>query len=431
MSSNSDNDLSLQLTPSDGPRWLRVGRLFTGEDTHVIRDGHLVFDGSTIRYAGREPPPAELLRSGQLAPDLDLPDYTVLPGLIDAHTHLFLEGGELDPARRSLYLKLSATELYERALARLPRLVRIGITGVREAGDKVAVGSRLQARWRSANRGTMPYVDAPGAAINHAGRYGSFMARPTEDDSSVEATVSERIAAGAHRIKLLATGIVNFEKGTVTSKPQMAGPELSQFVAAARAGGRQTMVHCSGNEGVTNCLDAEVDSIEHGFFIDDTQLARLRDLGLAWVPTFAPVRFQLDHPEAIGWSTTVQDHLRRIVDGHSRSLVRAAEMGVRIVAGSDAGSHGVAHGWGFLRELELMEQAGLTASQVLHSATGASAARLDYTENIGRLVAGAKPRFILTAHDVLRTVSHLRKSKAVVFDGRVFTAGDDPSEPGL
>ena len=277
----------------------------------------------------------------------------------------------------------------------------------------------------------MPYVDAPGAAINHEKRYGSFMARPTEEQGTPAATIADRVAAGAHRIKLLATGIINFEKGTVTAKPQMPVDELREFVAAARTHGQQTMVHCSGNDGVENCIGAQVDTIEHGYFIDDDQLARIRDLDMVWVPTFAPVQFQLDEPERIGWSDQVCEHLRRIVDGHSRSLQHAIEIGVRVVAGSDAGSHGVAHGWGFLRELELMQAAGITAPQVLHTATGAGATRMDYAETFGVLAPSAASRFILTEHDVLSSVRHLRDAKVVIFDGHVLDQNDSESNPGL
>lgn len=425
------SNLAPLLTPGSGPVWLRVGRLFTGCDASVIRDAHLVYDGARILHAGVESPDPALVRAGQAAPDLVLPDFTALPGLTDAHTHLFLEGGELDPARRADYLKLTADDFQGRAEARLARLIAIGVTAVREAGDKYGVGLNLQARSRSPEAGLMPYVDAPGAAINHQGRYGSFMARPVEEQGTPEGAVDDRIAAGAHRIKLLATGIINFEKGAVTAKPQMPADELAQFVAASNARGKQTMVHCSGNDGVANCLAAKVDSIEHGYFVDDEQLARMRDLDTAWVPTFAPVQFQFDAAATLGWSDLVCSNLQRILDGHARSLARAGELGVRIVAGSDSGSHGVAHGWGFLQELELMERAGLSAAQVLRSATGAGSERLGYAGDFGRLAAGAQARFLLTPHDVFSTVANLRHTKVVVFDGRIITRGDDPSVPGL
>lgn len=414
-----------------GPVWLQVGQMFGGTDHSVITDAHIVYDADGIRHAGPDSPPHDLIRTGQEKPDLHLPDHTILPGLTDAHTHLFLEGGQTDPAQRSAHLKLTAEEQLDQAQSRLERLVALGITAVREAGDKANIGLALQSRYGSAERGIMPYVDAPGAAINHQKRYGSFMARPTEEYDSPAATVAARITDGAHRIKLLATGIINFEKGAVTAKPQMPAEELTAFVHASREHGKQTMVHCSGNDGVANCITARVDTIEHGYFIDDDQLARIRDADMVWVPTFAPVQFQVDHPEHIGWSEQVCTNLQRIVDAHSRSLVKAQELGVRVVAGSDAGSHGVAHGWGFIRELELMQIAGLSAKQVLHTATGAGRERMGYAEQFGSLQAGYKPRFLLTSHDILNDVSHLRRSKIVVFDGTTLSTGDDESQPGL
>lgn len=420
-----------ELQSTGSPIWIQAGKVFAGLDHRVWPNGHLVFDAAGIRYAGAEAPPADQIRAGQSAPDLVLPDHTLLPGLTDAHTHLFLAGGETDTAARSAHLKLTPAEQLAQAHQRLSRLVSLGITAVREAGDKAHIGLDLQARYRSDDRGVMPYVDAPGAAINHQKRYGSFMARPMEEHGTPAATVADRVAAGAHRIKLLATGIINFEKGAVTAKPQMPVEELREFVAAAKSHGRHTMVHCSGHEGVDHCIEGGIDTIEHGYFIDDDQLARIRDADMVWVPTFAPVQFQSDEPHHIGWSDQVCDHLRRIVDGHSRSLQRAVEIGVRVVAGSDAGSHGVAHGWGFLRELELMQAAGLTAPQVLHTATGAGLKRMDYADSFGALIAGAKSRFILTDRDVLSSVSHLREEKVVVCDAHVLDQNDDESRPGL
>ncbi len=419
-----------RLHASPHPIWLQVGNVFRGLDTSVLPQGHAVYTAEGIDYVGAEPPRSELLRPGQTAPDLRLPEHTLLPGLTDAHTHLFLAGGETDPAARSLHLNLPAPEQLTQAHTRLTRLVALGVTAVREAGDKANIGLDLQSRYRSAARGIMPYVDAPGAAINHQKRYGSFMARPMED-SAPGGCRGDRVAAGAHRIKLLATGIINFEKGAVTAKPQMPVDELREFVAAAEDHGQQTMVHCSGHDGVDNCIAAKVDSVEHGYFIDDDQLARMRDLDMVWVPTFAPVQFQLDQPHHIGWSEVVCEHLRRIIDAHSRRLQRATTIGVRVVAGSDAGSHGVAHGWGFLRELELMQAAGLTAAQVLHTATGAGFQRMGYADTFGVLAPAAKARFILTDRDVLSSVSHLRADKVVVFDHHVLDQNDQESVPGL
>lgn len=427
--SSVPEDPASTLTGLAGQRvWLRVGTLFDGFESR--RDAHLVVAPEGIVHVGGEPPP-EAVRRGQGAPDLHLPGHTALPGLIEAHSHLFLEGGELDPDRRAAQSKLSDAELLDRARPRLARLLRAGIVAVRDAGDRNGVGLALQRRYRSPERGAMPYVDSPGAAIHRQGRYGSFMARPVEQHGDVVAAVADRVAAGARHIKLIATGIINFEQGAVTAKPQMPLDELVRAVAAARAHGRQVMVHCSGHDGVALCAAAGVDTVEHGFFLDRAQLASLRDRDIAWVPTFAPVRFQLDHAAALGWSDVVRGHLRRILDAHSAHLAAAADLGVRLVAGSDAGSHGVPHAHGLFRELELMEEAGLPASRVLRAATGDAAARLGLEEPLGVLRSGARARFLLTAAPVLETVRHLRAPAVVYCDGAVHTGGDDPAMPGL
>ncbi len=416
---------------TQGPVWLQVGTLLDGRADAPVRDGHLVYDGDRILHVGPDLPAATILREGQTQPDAVLPQHTVLPGLIESHAHLLLEGGEKDVTKRAEYLQLDEISLLARATERLQRLLAIGVIAVRDAGDKNGVGLALQKRYSTSDRPAMPYVDSPGAAIHHEKRYGNFMGRPMEEYPSIQACVDGRIKEGAHRIKLIATGIINFEKGAVTNKPQMPLEELTEFVEAAKARGQQTFAHCSGHEGLANCIGARVDTIEHGFFVDDDQLAQMRDADIAWVPTFAPVQFQVDNPGILGWSESVCANLQRILDAHAASLVKAAELGVRIIAGSDAGSHGVPHGWGFLDELKLMEQAGLSPLQVIHAATGAPAARLGFAEDFGELRIGAKPRFIITEHSPLETIANLEKSKVVVFDGSVFTQGDNAEQSGL
>ncbi len=109
---------------------------------------------------------------------------------------------------------------------------------------------------------------------------------------------------------------------------------------------------------------------------------------IAWVPTFAPVQAQVDHAARMGWDAQVVSNLRRILEQHAISLVKAHEMGVQIIAGSDAGSYGVPHGLGFYYELELMERAGLSPLSVINAATGNSSHRLGYKENFGMIREG-------------------------------------------
>jgi imidazolonepropionase-like amidohydrolase len=149
------------------------------------------------------------------------------------------------------------------------------------------------------------------------------------------------------------------------------------------------------------------------------------------VPTFAPVQEQVDHADVMGWDSEIVANLRRILEGHAASLVMAHQMGVVIVAGSDAGSVGVAHGLGLLYEMELMERAGLPSIAVINAATGVGSDRFAYREKLGRIKAGYLSRFILTRYSPTETVSNLRRPRCVVFDGEVFAAGETIEDEGL
>ncbi len=400
--------------------WLRVGTLLDGVSSAPLHDAHVVYDKSQILFVGPDSPPKHLVDSGQHEPDLDLKDHTLLPGLIEAHAHFFLKGGELHPEKRAAYLKQKPDRLLQLARARLEKLVRLGVIAVRDAGDKDGVGLALSKLSASAERPLMPYVDSPGAAIHRRGRYGVFMAHAMEDFATARLCVEARLRDGANRIKLIATGITNFKKGAVTTQPQMSTEEIREFVEAAASLGKQTLAHASGDDGIQCVIDGGVDSVEHGYFVRADQLAKMRDRQIAWVPTFAPLQKQVDHADLMGWDRNTVANLHRILDRHSASLLKAHELGVPVIAGSDAGSYGVRHGIDFLTELELMERAGLSPLAVVNSATGAGSERLAFGEKFGRIKPSYLARFILTRHSPLQTIANLRQPRTVVFDDKCF-----------
>ncbi len=424
---------SFPAATNDRRVWLRVGTLLDGVSLKPVRDAHVVYDAKQILFVGdaQTSPPSELLNPNQREPDLHLPEFTLLPGLIEAHAHLFLEGGELNLDKRAAYIKQTPAELLEAAKKRLEKIVRLGAIAGRDAGDKDGVGLALSKLYMSADRPLMPYLDSPGAAIHHKGRYGSFMGEPIENYPSAHACVEGRVKAGADRIKLIPTGIINFKQGAVTTEPQMTAQEVSELVAAAKSFGKQTFAHASGDKGIENVIEGGADSVEHGFFIREDQLARMRDKQVAWVPTFAPVQEQVDHADVMGWDKEIVSNLQRILDQHAASLLKAHAMGVQIIAGSDAGSVGVAHAVGFLNELVLMERAGISSLAVVNAATGNSANRLGYKENFGRVQPGNLSRFILTRHSPLDGVANLTRPKSVIFDGVVYGSSEDSDTNGL
>jgi imidazolonepropionase-like amidohydrolase len=257
------------------------------------------------------------------------------------------------------------------------------------------------------------------------------MGQPIEDFASPAECVAARVAQGADRIKLLVSGIINFKLGAVTTPPQMSIDEVRALVQAARKARRQSFDHASGSQGVEHSIEGGVNSVEHGFFITDEQLAKMRDRNIAWVPTFAPVQLQIDRAADLGWDDTIVAHLQRIIEAHQKMLSKAYAMGVTILAGSDAGSCGVPHGVGLLQELVHMQNAGMPPMAVLRSATATSAATLDFPEPIGRIAPNHRSRFILTRHDPLQTIANLQQEKTILFDGSASHCEANPGPAGL
>src|SRR5204862_80098 len=148
-----------------------------------------------------------------------------LPCLIEAHAHLFLDGAPVAFKEREQYLEKHPDELLARGRARWMKILQCGVGAVRDAGDKHQVGLTLAREAKLAHENgqlaTTPWIDSPGAAIYHRGRYGAFMGKPIEDHASPAACVASRVAEGADRIKLLVSGIINFKEGRVTASPQM------------------------------------------------------------------------------------------------------------------------------------------------------------------------------------------------------------------
>ncbi len=408
---------NLRVTPAYPLRWIVVGKLLDAANHRVLTNAHLIYNSSNILYVGNEQPTAAVT-GGRLTPDLILADFTALPGLIEGHSHTFLEGAELAAEKRGIYQKQDPATLYQLAAARLQVLARLGIIAMRDGGDKDGVGLRL-------SRDTVPdrcpaftaRVFSPGAGIHRLGRYGGFFSTPVEDHLSIESCVQARVAEGADHIKIVPTGIINFAKGAVTAKPQFEVGEIQQFRQAAHANRRHLMAHASGEIGVGHAIDGGVDTLEHGFFISSDQLAKMRDKDIAWVPTFTPVQEQVDHSDIMGWDAPTLDHLRRILDNHARSLQQALALGVTVLVGSDSGSCGVAHGTGLLYEMELLEMAGMPTLDILCQATRGNSLRLIGGDHFGSLEAGFRPRFILTATDPLASVRNLQHERLVVFDG--------------
>jgi len=291
----------------------------------------------------------------------------LMPGLVDAHVHLFLDGAPTDGRLRSEHLKQPVDALTEAARASARQSLACGVTLVRDAGDRHGINHAIRAEAQDQDSG-MAQVRSGGLGVKRPKRYGAFMAMDVVDADAIRASVMA-LARDNDEIKLILTGIIDFDAGAVTDEPQFDLEAARLAVDTARAHARSTFAHCSGVKGLEIAIDAGVGSIEHGFFMSRDHLLRMADKGIAWTPTFCPVHFQWAHPEAVGWSPQTVGNLRRILDDHARHLMLAHELGVRLLVGTDAGSMGVEHGRAVFEEIDRFLEAGLPLEAVLKAAT--------------------------------------------------------------
>lgn len=333
----------------------------------------------------------------------------LLPGLVDAHVHLFLNGGPTDGKVRSEHLKQPFDDLVEAGRNSARQALGCGVTMVRDAGDRHGINNRLREEARNPAYGLLQ-VRSGGLGVKRPKRYGAFMARDVEDDDAIRSSVTE-LARTNDEIKLILTGIIDFDAGAVTDEPQFDLDSAKLVVDTATACGRKTFAHCSGIKGLVIAANAGVGSIEHGFFMDRDILGIMADKGVAWTPTFCPVHFQWAHPEAIGWSPQTVGNLRRILDSHAEHLLLARQMGVQLLLGTDAGSMGVEHGYALFEEIDRYLEAGLSLEATLAAAT--ANARRYFGAAHTLLEKGAPFDAVLTAASVFEDVSTLRTPRKV------------------
>jgi len=390
--SNASNASEFAVVASQG--WFDGERRHSGPVTLTVIDHHI-----TDIAAGDH---GQALAARGLA--LERGAF-LLPGLVDAHVHLFLDGGPTDNKARSEHLKQPLEQLLDAARASARQSLACGITLVRDAGDRHGINNRIREEAQASGSG-LARVRSTGLGIKRAKRYGAFMATDVDDAQSIRDSV-RALAVNNDEIKVILTGIIDFDAGAVTDEPQFTLEEARLVVQTARACGRNTMVHCSGAKGLAIAAAAGVGSIEHGFFMGREHLAVMAENRVAWTPTFGPVHFQWSHPEAVGWKPETVGNLRRILDEHARHLALARDMGVTLLLGTDAGSMGVRHGHAVFEEIDRFLEAGLTLEETLTAATANS--RRHFGHAHATLCQGAPFDAVLLAQNPFERIETLRQ----------------------
>jgi imidazolonepropionase-like amidohydrolase len=400
---------------------IRAGTLIDGAADSARRNQLIFVRGDRIeRVADAStaiPPGAKIV---------DLSDATVLPGMIDAHTHIFLWGENPDKGGYDAnILKAGIALRAARATFACRRALEQGFTTLRDVETEGAGYGDVEIKQAIAE-GTIPgprlFVST--RAISTTGGYNLEGYAPELDmpkgaqivDGPIEARKAARqqLEHGADWIKVYMTHRSWVGKdGGLVSQPTLTVEELKAIVDEVHGWQRKVACHAYNGIGLQRALDGGCDSIEHGLEITDAQIAQMVKQGTWYVPTLAPY-YKDWSPE----NTPEGKRDRKRADVHGMSVQKAVKAGVKIAFGTDIG--GIEWTEPIAQEFPLLVQFGLTPMGAIQAATSRAAELLDMKGEIGVVAPGAFADVIAVSGDPLKDVKVLGNVRFVMHDGKVF-----------
>jgi imidazolonepropionase-like amidohydrolase len=416
------------------PVVLRAARLYDGKSDTVTSPGVVVVEGGTIRALGAR---ATIPNGAQV---IDLGDATLLPGLMDAHTHLSQESSEDWKQDQLDYLKKPVTEQAIDATEYARKTLLAGFTSVRDVGSSALIDVGLR---NAINAGKTPgprmlvATNAIGARGGHCDPTGGFRPELLKEPGTQEGVANgpDEIRAavrfatkhGADVIKTCATGGVLSEQDKVDS-PQLTQAELDALVDEARALGRKTAAHAHGAEGAKRAIRAGIDSIEHGTFLDDEAFELMKKKGTYLTPT--PLPCIMDRLRKGGAPQRIIEKAAT-ADARARGMIKTAiAKNVRIAFGSDAAvcPHGSQ-----INQFAIFVQEGMKPLAAIRTATSVDAALFGVTDR-GTLEPGKLADIVAVPGDPSRDITQMEKLFFVMKGGTVYRndrAGPPPSQANL
>ena len=341
----------------------------------------------------------------------DLGDATILPGLIDAHVHLvWSASAEPHEVVERESRALTALRCANNAALHL----RAGVTTVRDLGATDGLSIDVA---RAVGLGVIrgPRVIAAGRAIAMTGGHGWFLGREADGAQAVRHAVRSELKAGATCIKLMASGGV-YGHAEEPGSPQLTVEELRVAVEEAHKAGRRVAAHAYSIEAIGNALDAGVDSIEHGSFIDRDTAGRMRETGTYLVPTMSVYRAMSERGPELGAPEYIRRKTAEVLEASREAFRLALEAGVPVAAGTDCGAPGHPHGT-LLEELMLMVESGASPVQALRFGTSAAADLLGLGDEVGSLEPGKRADLLAVDGDPTSEILALRDVRLVLRDG--------------
>ena len=403
-----------QTNPAPSPIVLRAARLLDIEAGRISAPGELLVQGERIVQVG----PSVAHPVG--AQIIDLGDTTLMPGLIDAHVHLFLHPGaeDLQTVQESVPRRTITATLAARAD------LMAGYTAERDMGAEGA-GSADTAVRDAIDRGLIPgpRLRISGNAISILGGHEDAIGYNPEqrvlpnatyanNPAELVAAIREQFKEGADFIKIYQTGEDSFHDGQFSTPYQYTEAELSAAVAEAARVGKRVAVHATGEPGAGYAVQAGVASVDHAYYLNDETMRLMREKQIPAVPTFAIEEYFAQHPsspEEVTWG--------QLLEFHARQFRKQLAAGVPMAVGSDVGPF--AHGTQ-AREFALMVKYGMTPLAVLQADMITGAKLLGWQGRIGALKPGYFADIIAIGGDPLQDIGALQRVVFVMKGGVVY-----------
>ena len=392
---------------------IRGGVLIDGAGADPVEDGAVLVEGDKIVEVG----PASAISAGR-ADVIDAKGRTIMPGMIDTHIHIGSDGNP-NPMRR---LKELTAFVAIKSAVHARALLEAGFTAVRDAG---AHGYTNIATRQAIDSGLIvgPRMRAPGYGLTSTGGHGDSYYRPevqidnpglVDGPDEVRKATRLMLKMGADCIKFVsATGGV-MSDGDEPAVPQFTIEEMAAGIHEAKMHGVYTFAHAQGNEGIKNAIKAGINSIEHGFWIDDEAAQMMIDGNVYFVPTLNAVHQIVEYGLEAGIPEYGVRKARAAQEAHLESFARAYKAGVKIAMGTDAGTPFNRQGENAI-ELDLMNRAGMSAMDAIVATTKTAAELLQWGDKTGTLEAGKWADLILVDGNPLDNVSILRQTEKIQF----------------
>ncbi|APR60382.1 amidohydrolase family protein [Staphylococcus condimenti] len=344
---------------------------------------------------------------------INLKNKYVIPGLINAHTHIVADhtgkinqlGSPDNTAVKSTYL----------ALKNLNDLLKDGVTYIRDVGSIFDIDIELS-KLEKVGELVAPGIIASGSPLTMTGGHFSEGSYEVDGKDEVRKYARKLLKKGVDNIKLMASGGVSFS-GETPHDVQLDEEELRAAVVEAHRKGRTACAHAQGTEAIQNAIRAGVDSVEHAVFLDDETVQMFIESDTYIVPTLAA-------PWAINQNTEILPDFMvekslAIEKAHMESIGKAAKAGVKLAMGTDSGTAMNNFDKNSSFELELMVRAGATPLQALQSATVNAAELLKIDDKAGLIEENKLADFIVIEDNPLEDITALQKEKIVYKKGKL------------